>query len=101
MLERNGGFTVVAVLTFALGIGAVSAVFSLIQGVLLTPPPYPEPERVMLIQALDSRTDARAADNGAMEWMAKTEPDVPFHGRLRLVFRQLDAAGWQRGDLRP
>ena len=48
-LLQNPGFTAVAVLTLALGIGATSAVFSLIKGVLLTPPPYPNPEQVVLI----------------------------------------------------
>ena len=42
-LQQQPGFTVVAVLTLALGIGATSAVFSLI-GVLLTAPPYRHPE---------------------------------------------------------
>lgn len=56
-LLKNPGFTTVAVLTLALGIGASSTVFSLIQGVLLIPPPYPHPERVVLVT--QTRTDGQ------------------------------------------
>ena len=54
MLVKQPGFTLIAVLTLALGIGATSAVFSLIQGVLLTPPPYARPERLALVHSLGS-----------------------------------------------
>jgi putative ABC transport system permease protein len=40
MLLKQPGFSLIVALTLALGIGSTSAVFSLIQGVLLTPPPY-------------------------------------------------------------
>ena len=49
MLLKRPGFSLIVVLTLALGIGATSAVFSLIQGVLLTPPPYEDPDRLALL----------------------------------------------------
>ena len=62
MLYKNPSFTAVAVLTLALGIGATTAIFSLVDATLLHPLPYPHPEELVRIE--DDLPGAGATDAG-------------------------------------
>ena len=68
MLRKQPSFTLIAVLTLALGIGATSAVFSLIQGVLLTPPPYRRPEKLALVHSLGSDGQPSRQGWATLQW---------------------------------
>jgi predicted permease len=75
MLRKNPGFTFVAVLTLALGIGANSAIFSVVDAMLLRPLPYPQPGRLVRIWESSLKLDSpRNVVNPAnfMDWRDQT-----------------------------
>ena len=71
LLRKRPGFAALVTLTLALGIGSTTAVFSLVQGVVLTPPPYQDPDRVVIIPSVrvDSERAERLEPTPAIQWL--------------------------------
>lgn len=78
MLLKNRGFTAVAVLTLALGIGANTAIFSVVNSVLLRPLPFAEPDRLVYAEASDLRDGTKGGSISPPDFLDYREQNRVF-----------------------
>ncbi len=83
-LSKSPGFAITAVLMLALGIGATTAIFSIVEGVLLRPLPFPQPDRLMVVA--DLLEGAQVGGNGEA---GVTVPDIRNYMRDTHSFTSL------------
>ncbi len=74
LLFRSKVFSIVAILTLGLGIGAATAVFSVVNGVLLRPLPYPDPDRIVRLHQVDKngRRNNNVSEPNFDDWKSGT-----------------------------
>ncbi len=78
MLAKTPGFSIVAIATLALGIGANTAIFSIINAVLLEPLPFKDPARVVVLWEENSRRPGRANVVGPANYLRWLERSTSF-----------------------
>jgi len=78
LLRKNPGYTAVAALTLALGIGANTAIFSVIYAVLLAPMPYPNPDELVMVWSKIQGNNNSVAAGDYLDWKRqnKTFQDI-------------------------
>jgi predicted permease len=93
-LRKTPGFTATAVLMLAFGIGATTAIFSIVDGVLLRPLPFPDPDRLVTLGDQVSGTDWGQHDSGPV-----TGPEVVIYPRDTHSFQSIGGFGFTNYEL--
>ncbi len=118
LLRRSPGFTIAAVVALALGVGATTAVFTLLDRVVLRPLPYPEPDRLLMtwetnegkgltherlspVNFMDYRALSQAFDDAAAWWYPQITLTETGHDPLRVNAIEVSANFFAVLDVQP
>lgn len=93
VLGRNPGFTAATVLTLALAISATTATFSVVDAVLLQPPPFPDPDRLVTVWETDPEDGGRPADPSPANFLDWREQAASFEHVAALDPYSVDLTG--------
>ena len=80
LLIKSPGFTLVALVTLALAIGANTAIFSVVRGVLLKPLAYPEPDRLVMLYNSYPGVGVEFGSNGVPDYLDRRKETSVFAG---------------------
>lgn len=99
LLLKNPGFTIAAVISLALGIGANTTVFSLVNAVLLRPLPVKQPEQLAELYTVESRADNRYLSVSYPDYTYFRDHTEVFSGVAAHALTMLSLSGDQRNEL--
>lgn len=85
-LLKHPGFTAIAVIILALGIAATTAIFSVVNGVLLRPLPFPQPERLLVINEVNPQQGPEPFELSYLNWLDLRQQSKSFEEIAGVTF---------------
>src|SRR3954468_15414731 len=93
MMRKSPGFTVIAILTLALGVGANTAIFSVVDALLLRPLPLHDPSQLVVVTAADPGRPGAAAPYSLIAYEALRDHNRSFTGIAAFTTEGLTLTG--------
>src|ERR1051325_12198096 len=85
-LAKHPGFTGIAVIILALAIGATTSIFSVVNAVLLRPLPFPEPERLMVVNEVNPQQGPQPFELSYLNWLDLRQQSKSFEEIAGVTF---------------
>src|ERR1044071_8247758 len=92
-LIKNAGFTIVAIIALALGTGVNSAIFSVVNAVLLRPLPYGNPDEVMMVRGKNTRSNDLRFSISPLDFLDFQEQNKVFEQMASFAYGDFNLTG--------